>query len=76
MFAQKSYVQLTPQSSFFLVAEMVSQVDRAKRALVTLLKQLAAAYSAVLTLTRDSSDAAVRTAYVCSKTVSMISAPC
>ena len=42
---------------------MVYRLDRAKRALVTLLKQLAAVYSAVLTLTRDSSDAAVRTAY-------------
>ena len=42
---------------------MASAIDLAKRALVTLLKTLAAAYGTVLTLTRDSPDATVRSAY-------------
>ena len=42
---------------------MASALDRAKRVLVTLLKSLATAYGLVLTLTRDSSDKDVRTAY-------------
>ena len=42
---------------------MVSEVDRAKRALVTLLKRLAALYSVTLDLSRDSGDASLRTAY-------------
>ncbi len=41
---------------------MASAIDLAKRALVTLLKTLAAAYGTVLTLTRDSPDATVRSA--------------
>ncbi len=42
---------------------MVSEVDRAKRALVTLLRRLASLYAVTLDLTRDSLDADVRTAY-------------
>ena len=42
---------------------MVSAIDRAKRALVALLKRLAAVYVVELSLTRDSADAAVRTGY-------------
>ena len=44
---------------------MVSDVDLAGRALVTLLRQLAVAYSVVLTLSRDSpnAEAEVKTAY-------------
>ena len=39
---------------------MVSLVDTAKRALVTLLKSLAAIYSVTVALTRDSADTEVR----------------
>ena len=42
---------------------MVSVVDTAKRALVTLLKSLAAIYAVTLTLTRDSADSEVEAAY-------------
>ena len=42
---------------------MVSAVDQDKRALVSLLKLLAAAYRCVLEVTRDSSDQEVKTAY-------------
>ena len=42
---------------------MVSATDKAKRVLVSLLKTLAAAYSVTLKLTRESSDAEVRTAF-------------
>ena len=42
---------------------MVSAVDRAKRALVSVLRQLAALYSVVLDLTRESADSAIKTAY-------------
>ena len=42
---------------------MVSSLDRAKRALVALLKALATAYNAALTLTRESCDADVSRAY-------------
>ena len=42
---------------------MVSELDRAKRALVTLLRRLASQYAVTLDLTRDSLDADVRTAY-------------
>ena len=42
---------------------MVSAVDRAKRALVALLRYLATAYGCVVDVTRDSDDAAVRRAY-------------
>ncbi len=42
---------------------MASAIDLAKRALVTLLKTLAAAYGTVLSLTRDFPDATVRSAY-------------
>ncbi len=42
---------------------MVSAIDRAKRALVTLLKALAASYGVVLQLARDSADRDVRSAY-------------
>ena len=43
---------------------MVSAIDRAKRALVTLLKSLATVYGLVLSVTRDAPDKDVRTAYV------------
>ena len=42
---------------------MVSAIDRARRAFVTLLKTLAATYGVGLQLTRESSDADVRTAF-------------
>ncbi len=42
---------------------MVSSVDLAKRALVALLKLLAAAYSCALDVTRDSSEQEVKSAY-------------
>ena len=42
---------------------MVSSLDRAKRALVALLKALATACNAALTLTRESCDADVSGAY-------------
>ena len=42
---------------------MVSNVDRAKRALVTLLNQLAALYNLVLGVTRDSTNTEARGAY-------------
>ena len=42
---------------------MVSVVDTAKRALVTLIKSLAAIYSVTVTLTRDSADSEVKAAY-------------
>ena len=42
---------------------MVSSIDRAKRALVALLKRLAVVYLVELNLTRDSADAAVRTGH-------------
>ena len=42
---------------------MVSSLDRAKRALVALLKVLATAYNVALTLTRESCDADVSRAY-------------
>ena len=42
---------------------MVSHVDRAKRALVTLLNQLAVLYKLVLGVTRDSTDTEVRGAH-------------
>ena len=42
---------------------MVSAVDRAKRALVTLLKLLATAYGCVADVTRDSTDLEIKSAY-------------
>ena len=42
---------------------MVTAVDQDKRALVSLLQLLAAAYRCVLEVTRDSSDQEVKTAY-------------
>ena len=42
---------------------MVSAVEQAKRALVSLLKLLATAYKCVLDVTRDSSDQEVKSAY-------------
>ena len=42
---------------------MVSAVDRARRALVSVLRQLAALYAVVLDLARESADSAVKTAY-------------
>ena len=42
---------------------MVSAIDRAKRALVTLLKSLATAYGIVLNIKRDSPDTEIRSAY-------------
>ena len=42
---------------------MVSAVDQAKRALVALLRALAAAYACAARVTRDSADAEIRTAY-------------
>ena len=57
-----SLVQLIV-NSVRLVQSMVSAVDQAKRALVTLLKLLATAYSCVLLITRDSSDQEIKTAY-------------
>ena len=42
---------------------MASSLDRAKRALVALLRALASAYSLELNVTRDSEDAGVRRAY-------------
>ena len=42
---------------------MVSAVDQAKRALVSLLKLLATAYKCALDVTRDSSDQEVKSAY-------------
>ena len=50
-------------NSVRLVQSMVSAVDQAKRALVTLLKLLATAYSCVLLITRDSSDQEIKSAY-------------
>ena len=51
---------------------MVSALDQAKRALVALLRTLAAAYACSVKVTRDSADAEVRTAY---RAVSPRSAP-
>ena len=42
---------------------MVSAIDRAKRALVTLLRALATAYGLAFDLTRDSPDRAIRSTY-------------
>ena len=42
---------------------MVSALDLAKRALVTLLKSLAVVYNVSVSVTRDASDKDVRTAY-------------
>ena len=42
---------------------MVSEVDRAKRALVTLLRRLAAIHVLTLDVSRESSDGDLRTAY-------------
>ena len=42
---------------------MVSAIDKAKRALVSLLKALAVTYSVTLKLTSDSPDAEMRTAF-------------
>ena len=42
---------------------MVSALDQAKRALVALLRTLAAAYACAVQVTRDSADAELRTAY-------------
>ena len=42
---------------------MVSELDRAKRALVTLIKSLAALYSVVVEVVRDSDDAVMRGAF-------------
>ena len=42
---------------------MVSVAERAKRALVIMIKRLATLYSVTMTLTRDSADSAVRAAY-------------
>ena len=42
---------------------MVSAIDRAKRALVALLKRLAAVYLVELSLTPESANTAVRTRY-------------
>ena len=42
---------------------MVSELDRAKRALVTLIKSLAALYSVVVEVVRDSDDAVIRGAF-------------
>ena len=42
---------------------MVSAVDRAKRALVVLLRALAVSYGLVLKLSRESTDQELRTAY-------------
>ena len=42
---------------------MVSAVDQAKRALVALLRTLAAAYACAVRVARDSEDAEVRTAH-------------
>ena len=47
----------------FVCSLMVSNLDCAKRALVTLLNRLAALYNLVLGVTRESSDADVRGAY-------------
>ena len=41
---------------------MVSAIDKAKRALITLLKALAVTYGLVVEVTRESPDTAVRTA--------------
>ena len=42
---------------------MVSELDRAKRTLVTLIKSLAALYSVVVEVVRDSDDAVIRGAF-------------
>ena len=42
---------------------MVSEVERAKRVLVTLMRKLAALYSVTLSVTRDSTDVVLRTGY-------------
>ena len=42
---------------------MVSEIDRTKRALVTLIRQLAGIYSITLALNRDCSDDVLRKAY-------------
>ena len=46
-----------------LVAQMVSLLDRTKRALVSLLKTLAAIYGIAVNVTRDSADKDVSSAY-------------
>ena len=51
---------------------MVSAIDRAKRALVTLVKQMAVLYRVTINIDRDSDDGAVRSAY---RKVSMKSHP-
>jgi len=45
------------------LVEMVSAFDRCKRALVILIRTLSGLYGCSVTVTRDSSDASVRTAY-------------
>ena len=42
---------------------MVSAIDRAKRALVVLLKHLATVYGVTVSVTRDSADKDIRRAY-------------
>ena len=42
---------------------MVSAIDRAKRALVTLVKQMAVLYRVTINIDRNSDDGAVRSAY-------------
>ena len=51
---------------------MVSAIDRAKRALVTLVKQMAALYRVTINIDRDSDDVAFQSAY---RKVSMKSHP-
>ena len=48
---------------FWRFASMVSHVDRAERALVILLKALAVTYVVSLVLSRESDDAAIRSAF-------------
>ena len=56
-----------------LACVMVSAIDRCKRALVTLIRALATLYGCRVTVTRDSPDAEVRTAY---RKVSWKAHPC
>ena len=62
LFACEFWLKLATKCKLELVS-IVSAVDRAKRALVTLICFLAARYNCRVTLTRDSPDPAVSTAY-------------
>ena len=62
IFCQRPYANKF-RIHFLIKTEMVSAVDSAKRALVSLIKRLAALYAVSLSLLRESPDSAVRTSY-------------